>query len=270
LIYDPDLRLMLAGKTRLNFREVLDRKLILLVNLPKGILGEGPSALLAAFFVAHMQKAALSRANTSVRSPYHLYLDEFQNYTTDNIKDILSESRKYALSLTLAHQYLDQLSPDMCSAVLNTAGTLVSFRVGYQDAYRLAKEIFPAPDFLSDANLKFKLSQFGKVPFLTFEELQKPYGWDGLAQVLTKLPHRGFWARRRGTHIPTRHRTFDMPTPRLTSQIRENIREMQDMSGQRFGRLKAEVQSEVDRKHNPNVINEDPSPRDGDLDFWSE
>jgi hypothetical protein len=254
----------------LNFREVLDRKLIFLVNLPKGILGEGPSALLAAFFVAHLQKAALSRANSIVRSPYYLYLDEFQNYTTGNIKDILSESRKYALSLTLAHQYLDQLSPDMCSAVLNTAGTLVSFRVGYQDAARLAKEIFPSPDFLSDSNLKFKVSQFGKVPFLTFEEIQKPYGWDGLAQVLTKLPHRGFWTRRRGTHTPTRHRTFDMPDPKLTKEIGRNIQEMQDISGQRFGRLKTEVKSEIDRKHNSNRRDGPSSPGDGNLDFWSD
>jgi DNA helicase HerA-like ATPase len=141
LIFDPELRLIFSSPTTLNMRRVIDEQLILLVNLPKGILGEGASALTAAFIVALLQKAALSRTDVHVRKPFYLYLDEFQNYTTDNIKDILAESRKYALSLILAHQYLDQLSSDLQSAVLNTSGTLISFQVGYHDALKLAKEI---------------------------------------------------------------------------------------------------------------------------------
>src|SRR5690606_29192722 len=115
LIFDPDTRLLLAGRSSLNFRDVLDRKLILLVNLPKGRIGEGASALFGAFIVAHLQKAALARADSRYRTPFYIYLDEFQNYTTDNITDILSESRKYAMSLTLAHQYVDQLQPHLRS-----------------------------------------------------------------------------------------------------------------------------------------------------------
>jgi hypothetical protein len=245
LIFDPDLRLMLAGGARLNFRAVLDRRLILLVNLPKGILGEGTSALLGAFIVAHLQKAALSRANTGLRHPFYLYLDEFQNYTTDNVKDILSESRKYALSLILAHQYLDQLSSDIRSAVLNTAGILVSFRVGYRDAQRLATEIFPAPDFLTACETKFKLNRIGDVPLLKVEERRKPLGWEGLAQALTSLPPRVFWSRQRGTYTPVKQRTFEMPDPNLAPETLVMMAGLLDASGQRFGRLKRDVQREL-------------------------
>jgi hypothetical protein len=243
LIFDPDVRLMLGGGSKLNFRDVLDRRLILLANLPKGILGEGTSALLGAFIVAHFQKAALSRANSRRRVPYFLYLDEFQNYTTDNIEDILSESRKYTLSLVLAHQYLDQLSSGLRSAVLNTAGTLVCFRVGYHDARRLAHEIFPAPDFLTVRETKTKYT--GDWPPVTFEQQRKPMGWNGLAQGLTKLPRRTFWMRKRGSYAPTKLRTLDMPDPSLNSEIQTRMRSLLAMSGQRFGHAKRDVRSDL-------------------------
>jgi len=244
LVFDPDLRLMLAGGSKLDFRAVLDRKLILLVNLPKGILGEGTSALLGAFIVAHLQKAALSRANANLRVPYFLYLDEFQNYTTDNIKDILSESRKYALSLTLAHQYLDQLSPDLRSAVLNTAGTLICFRVGYHDARQLVHEIFPSPDFLTVSERAFRINRIGSLPFLAVEERQKPLRWEGLAQVLTKLSPREFWSKQRGTCKPIKRRTLEISDPIITSKIRSAKRELLDVSGRQFGRLKQNLRRE--------------------------
>src|SRR5207253_475749 len=142
------------------FRKILDGNRVLLVNLTKGILGEGNSAMLGAFIVAHLQQAALSRADTRKREPFYLYLDEFQNYTTDNIKDILAESRKYGLSLILAHQYLKQLAGDLQAAVLNTAGTLACFRVGYQDASLLAREIFP-PEFLRQPKQTMRFQRLG-------------------------------------------------------------------------------------------------------------
>ena len=255
LIFDPDIRLILAGESTINFRQVIDRKLILLVNLPKGILGEGSSALLGAFIVAHIQKAALSRSGSRLRNPFYLYLDEFQNYTTDNIKDILSESRKYALSLTLAHQYLDQLSPEMRSAVLNTAGILICFRVGYTDAYRMAKEVFPSPDFLFDIERGYKIERIESFPLLVVDEQRKPMGWEGLAQVLTKLPPREFWCRRRGDFKPTKHRTFDMPIPKITPQIRTNRRDLLDLSGQLYGRPKQDVKRELERRYKSNRDN---------------
>ena len=191
LLFDPDIRLIFGSQSTFDFRRAMDERLIFLAHLPKGILGEGSSALLAAFLVAHIQRSALSRADSQRRPPFYLYLDEFQNYTTGNIIDILSESRKYALSLTLAHQFLDQLPNELSQAVLNTSGTMACFRVGYHDARSLAKEIFPSPDFRYRVQLRASLS----IPFI------QQVGWEGLALELANLQPRQFWYRRRGPYM---------------------------------------------------------------------
>ena len=245
LIFDTDLRLLVAGRSTVNFREVLDKQLILLVNIPKGIIGEAPSALLGAFIVAHLQKAALSRADTHRRRPYYLYLDEFQNYTTDNIRDILSESRKYALALTLAHQYLDQLSPELRSAVLNTTGTLCCFRVGYHDAVQLAKDIFPSSEFLAETSHHVNLRRSWRLPLVTVKDERDLLGWDGLAHLLTNLPTRQFWVKRRETVVPAKLRTLDMPDLVYTPERKKAIRDMRSFVGKQFGRLKTEVAREI-------------------------
>ena len=265
LIFDPDIRLMFMGGSTIDFRQLLDRRLILLVNLSKGMLGEAPSALLAAFIVAHLQKAALSRADTQRRVPFYLYLDEFQNYTTDNIKDILSESRKYALSLILAHQYLDQLSADLRSAVLNTAGTLTSFRVSYNDAYHLAKEIFPSPDFLSTRETNVRFNRSGLLPFPRIWSRQDKPGWDGLALLLSKLRPREFWVRRRGPYLPIKQRTFEMPDPVLDIELESRMQALLDLSGKRFGRLKSEVEPEFKHRY---AHFQNGKTRERQDDFW--
>jgi hypothetical protein len=243
LLFDPDVRLMLAGRQPLDFRWVLDSKRVLLVNLSKGLLGEGTSALLGAFIVAQIQKAALSRAdNLTYRPLFHLYLDEFQNYTTDNIEDVLSESRKYTLSLTLAHQYLGQLSSDLREAALNTSGTLVSFRIGYQDAYRLAKGIFPSPDALARTRLRLRQRSLGGMPFITLQARRESSGWDGLARSLANLSHRQFWSRHRGPGSPVRQRTLDMPDP---TYRQEDVAALREAAGQRYGQPKRVVRAEV-------------------------
>jgi hypothetical protein len=247
LVFDADIRLMVAGRSTFNFRQVLDEKRILLVHIPKGIIGEGPSALLGAFIVAHLQKAALSRANTTVRPPYYVYLDEFQNYTTDNIRDILSESRKYALSMTLAHQYLDQLSPDLQSAVLNTTGTLCCFRVGYHDAYDLAKEMFPSSEFLAETEYLLRLKRFWRLPVVAFQEKHDSLGWEGLAHQISNLPPRQFWARQRIARTPAKLHTLEMPDPLYTPERQVAIRQLHEYSGRRYGRLKKEVADEIAR-----------------------
>jgi len=245
LIFDPDIRLMLSGQSTINFTSIINNNKVLLVNVPKGILGEGPSALLAAFIVSHLQKAALARAGGGSQAPFYLYLDEFQNYTTDNIKDILSESRKYHLSLILAHQYLDQLSSELRSAVLNTAGTLMCFRVGYQDAMQLAKEIFPSPDFLASFETRLKLKRFWGYPIGVEQVRQEQGGWDQLALELTKLNHREFWCRRRGTHTPTKHRTLEMAVPSVSAEVRGGREQLIDRSGELYGKSKSQVRQKA-------------------------
>lgn len=242
LIFDPQIRTIFSGKSTINFRHIMDSGKILLVHLPKGIIGEELSSLLAAFIVAMIQKAALSRTSTNIRQPFYLYLDEFQNYTTNNIKDILSESRKYSLSLTMAHQYLDQLSTDLRSAVLNTIGTVVCFRVGYKDASTLVKEIFPSPEQMQSMRQDLRLRSLNNFMLPMLVPKLQSSNWDTLARELVNLQVREFWFRKRGLNQPIKQYTFDMPDPILTDEKGKNIQMLRDCSGAKYARLRSDLQ----------------------------
>jgi hypothetical protein len=125
----------------------MDERKILLVNLSRGRLGEGPAALMGALLLAGLAVAGLSRTDTSEegRRDFYVYLDEFHTFATLSMVTMLSELRKYRVNLTLAHQYLDQLDPNLYAAVLGNVGTLIAFRVGQADAQVLAREF--APEF---------------------------------------------------------------------------------------------------------------------------
>jgi len=133
-----------------DFRDVMDNKKILLVNLSKGKVGEINSSLLGMIIVSKLQMAAMARADMAEedRSDFYLYMDEFQNFVTESIATILSEARKYRLDLIMAHQYLGQLiSPggktEVRDAVLGNVGTMMVCRVGVEDTEVLAKEYEP-------------------------------------------------------------------------------------------------------------------------------
>ncbi|MFH0854536.1 MAG: type IV secretion system DNA-binding domain-containing protein, partial [bacterium] len=136
-------------KSGFSFREVMDKKKILLVNLSKGKVGEVNSDLLGLIVVAKLQMAALSRANVSEkeRNDFYLYIDEFQNYVTDSIATILAEARKYRLNLIMAHQYISQLVKNndtkVRDAVFGNCGSIASFRIGAEDAEFMAKQYEP-------------------------------------------------------------------------------------------------------------------------------
>jgi hypothetical protein len=136
-------------KSAFNIREVMDNQKILLVDLPKGIVGEMNAYLLGMIVVGKILMASLSRANMDPekRKDFYLYIDEFQNFTTDSISQILSEARKYNLNLIIAHQYIGQLSKNQDTAikdaVFGNAGTMISFKVGSDDAEFLVKEFSP-------------------------------------------------------------------------------------------------------------------------------
>jgi hypothetical protein len=133
------------AKSGFRMREVMDNKKILIVNLSKGRIGEDNCALLGAMIMAQVQLAALSRSRVPEkdRVPFYLYADEFYNFTTLSFADALAEARKYGLSLTLAHQYLGQLDEKIREAVFGNVGTLISFRIGQEDAKALAREFYP-------------------------------------------------------------------------------------------------------------------------------
>lgn len=137
-------------KSSFNMREIMDQKKILIVNLSKGRTGEVNSKLLGMIFVMKFQAAAMSRANVdrSERPDFCLYVDEFQNYSTDSFADIMSEARKFGLNLIVANQFTTQLSDEIRNAVFGNVGTIISLRVGIEDADFLAKQF--APTFDSD------------------------------------------------------------------------------------------------------------------------
>jgi len=148
-------------KSTFNIREIMDSGKILIVNLSKGLIGEDNAAILGAFMVTKIQLAAMSRSDVERiedRRPFYLYVDEFQNFATDSFATILSEARKYGLNLTVANQYISQMSETVRDAVFGNVGTMISFRVSADDAPNLAKQFepqFEATDLLQMHNRHF-------------------------------------------------------------------------------------------------------------------
>jgi hypothetical protein len=144
---------VLQEKSVFNFREIMDNKKILLVNLSKGRLGDINANLIGLLIVGKIQMAALSRVDMygQKMNDFYLYIDEFQNVTTDSIASILSEARKYRLSLTVAHQYISQLEEKIRDAVFGNVGSMAVYRVSTEDATTLEpkfKPTFSATDIM--------------------------------------------------------------------------------------------------------------------------
>ena len=135
-------------KSKINIRNIMDEGKILIVNVSRGKIGEDASRLLGAFLVTKIQLAAMSRVDIpeSERRDFFLYVDEFQHFATESFANILSEARKYHLSLVMAHQYIKQMEEPVMDAVFGNVGTIISFRVGAEDAEFLEKWF--QPDFM--------------------------------------------------------------------------------------------------------------------------
>lgn len=132
-------------KSSFNIRQIMDQRKILIVNLSRGLIGEDNASLLGALIVTKIQLGAMSRADVSAaeRSPFYLYVDEFQNFATDSFATILSEARKYGLCLTVANQYIAQMPLPVKDAVFGNVGTIVAFRMGADDARVMLKYVEP-------------------------------------------------------------------------------------------------------------------------------
>jgi CxxC-x17-CxxC domain-containing protein len=189
----------IVGQTRssIDVRKVMDEGKILIMNLSKGYIGEDNSALLGAMMITKIQLAAMSRVDIpeKERRDFYLYIDEFQNFSTESFATILSEARKYHLNLIIAHQYMEQLTDEVKAAVFGNVGTLVAFRVGAIDAEELVKEftpVFEEEDILNlpkyEFYVKLMIDGVASSPFsarglppLTEEEkthnLQKAVDW---------------------------------------------------------------------------------------------
>jgi hypothetical protein len=155
---DPTLyRILTRPQIDLHFRQIMDEGGVLIVNLAKGKIGEDSANLLGSLLVTTLGLAAFSRAEMAQgeRRPFFLYLDEFQNFTTLSVANMISELRKYGVGLVLAHQHVGQLELDVRHAIIGNAGTTIAFRMGAEDARFLGKEfapVFGAEDLLSLPN----------------------------------------------------------------------------------------------------------------------
>jgi hypothetical protein len=167
-------------KSAFNLRDIMDNNKILLVNLSRGRTGDLNSKLLGMIFVMKFEAAAMSRADIpeEYRKDFCLYVDEFQNFSTESFADILSQARKYRLNLIVANQFTTQLSEEVRDAVFGNVGTVVSFRVGTNDAEFLAKQFAPVFDiddlqFLPNANTVVRM-MIGGVPVQPFSMATLP------------------------------------------------------------------------------------------------
>ena len=170
-------------RSTFNIRHIMDEGKILIVNLSKGLIGEDNAAILGAFLVTKIQLAAMSRSDIERiedRRPFYLYVDEFQNFATDSFATILSEARKYGLNLTVANQYISQMTDTVRDAVFGNVGTMISFRVSADDAPILAKQFepqFEPTDLLQMHNRSFVINMViggEKAPAFSATTLQLP------------------------------------------------------------------------------------------------
>ena len=175
----------IIGQPRSSFdiRKIMDEGKILVVNLSKGLIGEDNASILGAFLVTKVQLAAMSRSDiprVQDRRPFYLYVDEFQNFATDSFAVILSEARKYGLNLTVANQYVAQMTDSVRDAVFGNVGTTITFRVSAEDAPILVKQFeptFDASDLLQLNNRHFVISMIingEKVPAFSATTLSIP------------------------------------------------------------------------------------------------
>ena len=202
-------------KSAFNFREIMDGKKILLVNLAKGRLGDLNANLIGLILVGKILMAALSRVDSFGKDlpAFYLYIDEFQNITTPSIASILSEARKYRLALTIAHRFIKQLDEKIKDAVFGNVGSLALFRVGAEDAEFLAKQLEPV-----------------------FTE-----------QDLINLDNRNAYLKLLVAGRPAK--PFSLETVAPPSGAGANTAKLKELSSLKFGRPKAEVETEIAGKY---------------------
>ena len=187
---DPMLRNIFGQKeNKINLEKLISEKKIILINLSKGRLGEENSSFFGSMFITKIKQAGMARASLpeKERQDFYLYIDEFQNLVTQTFENLLSEARKYALCLTIAHQYMSQLLPSVQGAVLGNVGSVIIFRVGGNDATALESEM--TPTFQSKDMINLGMQQF-YIKLTIDGESYDPFSAETL-KVL-KVPHRSF------------------------------------------------------------------------------
>lgn len=248
-ISNPLIRNIIGQKTsKIDLREIMDNEKILLVNVSKGLIGEDNSALLGALLITKLQLAAMSRIDISEdeRKDFFLYIDEFQNFSTESFANIFAEARKYRLDLILAHQYINQLNETVKNAIFGNIGTLVTFRTGPEDAEFLEK--YFEPDFnkediinLPNYNFYIKLMIDG---FLSkgFSGMNIPPSslpYESFVQDIIQYSREHYALKREEVENYMRHwefLDFSPPTSEANQQINPKIKEGWNATCSRCGK----------------------------------
>jgi len=209
-------------KTTLDFDEIVNSKKILLINLSKGQLGEENSVFLGYLIISKILVTAMNRAETKKMDDYYLYVDEFQNFSTPDFITIFSEARKYKLNLIVANQFIKQLSENIKDAVFGNVGTILSFRVGSEDAnylYNHFKDSFTESDLVNS----------------------------GIGEIFTKLlidgkPSNPFLTKTPWKHINDIHK----------NSSEEKAKKIKKISSLKYGRDKTFIDLEISKRLNLN------------------
>ncbi len=212
-----------------NFRDVMDSRKILLVNLSKGRLGEINANLIGMIIVGKLLMAALSRVDNASKSfpDFYLHMDEFQNISTNSISAILSEARKYKLGLTVAHQFIAQLDEDIKDSVFGNVGSIAAFRVGPEDAAALEHQFSPVFD----------------------------------ANDLMNVPNRVAYMRVLASGTPTK--PFSMNTMAPPEYDPARVTELMEHSYARYARPRVEIEAEISERYKKEPV----QPSDGGNPF---
>lgn len=224
-------------------RQIMDESYIVLVDLPKGILGKENVRLMGTMLTGLFFQSSLARADSTWRPQFFVYVDEWQNFITEHIQEALSESRKYALSLVLANQFITQIPRTQRDAIIKTAGTLVAFGIGYQDAAVLAKEMWMPQAHKTKWNLRWVRGAPLVLPS------REPHSeWQQSSRQvydLISLRLREFWVKHRGPTPPVKQRTLTVEQPDCSDQMVERL---VNRSGYLHARRKADVRQELEAR----------------------
>jgi hypothetical protein len=216
-------------KSSFNIRRIMDERKILIVNLSRGLIGEDNAALLGALLVTKIQMGAMSRADIPAeeRIPFYLYVDEFQNFATDSFAVILSEARKYALNLTVANQYIAQMSLSVRDAVFGNVGSIIAFRMSADDArvmQRYFEPKFEEHDLVHMHNRNFVISmtiEGEKVQAFSATSLSLPQLGDNYAGQIIEQSRQIYASNRDQIEIYMRDRYITPQKSAIRSQKSE-------------------------------------------------
>lgn len=202
-------------KTSFNLRRIMDEGKILIVNLSRGLMGEDNAGVLGALMVTKIQLASMGRADMPehMRTPFYLYVDEFQNFATDTFATILSEARKYGLNLTVANQYISQMGEEVRNAVFGNVGTVMSFRVSPDDAPFLQKYFepeFEATDLIQQHSRFFVISMMidgEKAPAFSAKTLNLPTPPQDNSEQIIELTRQNYASRKADVEVQIKKAT---------------------------------------------------------------